>query len=114
MNRIITNWPKIPGTVAVHDIMTFDYQSNDILWVCDTLKSECLDSLKKQGNLPMFIVGDNASAINHRDFSVYTTPFRGLELEFIKFQHLNFEDTVNDTRHCFNWRRVFNDDWWRK
>ena len=77
--------------------------TESILWISDTIDPDALKKFCEVNGHPKFIVGDNAFSISSNHFEkIYTTVIRGLELEFVKFQHLKFVDIVPTTEYCFN------------
>jgi hypothetical protein len=81
----------------------FKNLTESILWVSDTINPDALKKFCEVNGHPKFIVGDNAFSIRSNYFEkIYTTVVRGLELQFMKFQHLKFVDTAPTTEYCFN------------
>lgn len=101
MNRVICTWP-LKNSILERNFKNFEFQKDDILLICDTIDYDHLDLVFNKSIVPKFVVGDNAAAIEYPK-KVYTTVYRGLELELRKFHNcLYFTDKEIKTTQCFN------------
>lgn len=100
MSRIICNWRGISGTTFVKDYENFEFHKDDIMWICDTIDYSNLQAIYDK-TPPKYVVGDNASSIEY-PVKIFTSVYRGLELEFLRMQHKIQIDNFNGTKSCFN------------
>lgn len=103
MSRIICSWPLEQQTIFIdNDFEGFTFQEDDILWICDTIDYDQLDLVFSKSVVPKFVVGDNAATIEYPK-KIYTTVYRGLELELAELSNcLFFTDKETKTNQCFN------------
>jgi hypothetical protein len=99
VSRIITNSNYFQKTTKLKFIDKF--LPDDVFYMPGPIDTSLLLGYLDKYGMPAYIVGDHAGEILLDDVKIYTVPYRGLEMAFEKFQHLQLPDQIN-TKYCFN------------
>lgn len=109
---IITNWKlDLLSEFDVNYQFNFEYftgKTNDVFWITDTIDTYLLgELLRNSPSVPKYIIGDNSANICYPT-KIFTTVFRGLELEFLGIRSYLTDNPDSEsidslsTLQCFN------------